>query len=118
MHTGQPYPQSVLNEYFSGKIVLVPTTKHYVFPALSVSNKFATIDYDAHINTKRDYHINYIFWSMTAQTFYDLHTICEFERSQLLTILAMSVQNPQLDGFLLIGNRSKLLHVEGSTAWL
>ena len=36
----------------------------------------------------------------------------------LLTILAMSVQNPQLAGFLLTGNRSNFLYVEGSTAWL
>ena len=30
----------------------------------------------------------------------------------------MSVQNPQLVGFLLSGNRSNFLYVEGSTAWL
>ena len=30
----------------------------------------------------------------------------------------MSVQNPQLAGFLLTGNRSNFLYVEGSTAWL
>ena len=38
------------------------------------------------------------------------------ERNQLLTILAMSVQNPQLAGFLLTGNRSNFLYVKGSTA--
>ena len=30
----------------------------------------------------------------------------------------MSVQNPQLAGFLITGNRSNFLYVEGSTAWL
>ena len=30
----------------------------------------------------------------------------------------MSVKNPQLAGFLLSGNRSNFLYVEGSTAWL
>ena len=30
----------------------------------------------------------------------------------------MSVKNPQLAGFLLTGNRSNFLYVEGSTAWL
>ena len=30
----------------------------------------------------------------------------------------MSLQNPQLAGFLLTGNRSNFLYVEGSTAWL
>ena len=55
---------------------------------------------------------------MTVQELNTLHTICELERNQLLTILAMSVQNPQLAGFLLTGNRSNYLPVEGSTALL
>ena len=32
------------------------------------------------------------------------HTICEVERTQLLTILEMSVKNPQLSCFLLTKN--------------
>ena len=55
---------------------------------------------------------------MTVQELNTLHTVCELERTQLLTILAMSVKNPQLAGFLLTGNRSNFLYVEGSTAWL
>ena len=55
---------------------------------------------------------------MTVQELNTLQTICELERNQLLTILAMSVQNPQLAGFLLTGNGSNFLYVEGSTAWL
>ena len=55
---------------------------------------------------------------MTVQELNTLHTICELERNQLLTILAMSLQNPQLAGFLLTGNRSPFPYVEGSTAWL
>ena len=101
-----------------GKIVLDTSNNKFVFPALNVSNNFATIDYDAHINTKIDYTINNVFRSMTVQELNTLHTICELERNQLLTILAMSVQNPQLAGFLLTGNRSNFLYVEGSTAWL
>ena len=120
MHTGQPNPTSIINEYISGKIVLDKSNSNnkYIFPALNVSNNFATIDYDAHINTKIDYTINHVFRSMTVQELNTLHTVCELERNQLLTILAMSVQNPQLAGFLLTGNRSNFLYVEGSTAWL
>ena len=118
MHTGQPNPHSMIDEYISGKIVLDTSNNKFVFPALNVSNNFATIDYDAHINTKIDYTINHVFRSMTVQELNNLHTICELERNQLLTILAMSVQNPQLAGFLLTGNRSNFLYVEGSTAWL
>ena len=55
---------------------------------------------------------------MTVQELNTLHTVCELERTQLLTILATSVKNPQLAGFLLPGNRSNFLYVEGSTAWL
>ena len=118
MHTGQPNPHSMIDEYISGKIVLDTSKNKFIFPALIVSNNFATIDYDAHINTKIDYTINHVFRSMTVQELNTLHTICELERNQLLTILAMSVQNPQLAGFLLTGNRSNFLYVEGSTAWL
>ena len=100
LHTGQPNPQSIINEYFFGKIVLDSTTKHYVFSALNVTNNFATIDYDAHINTKIDYTVNHVFRSLTVQELNTLHTICELERNQLLTILSMSEQNPQLAGFL------------------
>ena len=112
-----PNPHSMIDEYISGKIVLDTSNNKFIFPALNVSNNFATIDYDAHINTKIDYTINHVFRSMTVQELNTLHTICELERNQLPTILAMSVQNPQLAGFLLIGNRSNFLYVEGSTAW-
>ena len=55
---------------------------------------------------------------MTVQELNTLHTIFELERNQLFTILAMFVQNPQLAGFLLTGNRSNFLYVEGSAAWV
>ena len=117
MHTGQPNPQSMFNENISGKIVLDNSNNNF-FPALNVSNNFATIDYNAHINTKLDYNINHVFRLMTVQKFNTLHTVCELERNQLLTGIARSVQNPQHSGFLLTGNRSNFLYVEGSTAWL
>ena len=51
MHTGQPNPSSMMNEYMSVKIALNNSNNKYVFSALSVSNIFATLDYDAHLNT-------------------------------------------------------------------
>ena len=92
MHTGQPSPSSIINEDPSGKIVLSNSNNKYVLLALNVSNNFATIDYDAHINTKVDYTINHVFRSMTVQELNTHHTACELERNQLLTILSMSVQ--------------------------
>ena len=81
MHTGQPNPHSMIDEYISGKIVLDTSNNKFIFPALNVSNTFATIDYDAHINTKIDYTINQVFRSMTVQELNTLHTICELERN-------------------------------------
>ena len=83
---------------FNKTLQLNPTTKHYVFPTLNVSNKFAIIDYDAHVNTKVYYTINHVFCHMTVQEVQTLYIICELERNQLLKLHAMSVQNPQLDG--------------------
>ena len=118
MNTGLPKPHSIIDQTISGNIKNDDSNKRYIFPALNVPNNFATLDYDAHINTKIDFTINHVFKSMTVKELNTLHTICELERTQLLTILAMSVKNPQLAGFLLTGNRSNFLYVERSTAWL
>ena len=67
MQTGQPNPHSMIDGYISGKIVLDTSNNKLIFTALNVSNNFATIDYDAHINTKIDYTINHVFRSMTVQ---------------------------------------------------
>ena len=81
IHTGQPNPTSIMNEYISGKIVLNNSNNNYIFPALNVSNNFATIEYDAHINTKIDYTIIHLFRSMTVQELNTLHTVCELKRN-------------------------------------
>ena len=62
--------------------------------------------------------MNHVFKSMKIQKLNTVHTVCELERTQLLTILAMSVRIPQLASFLLTGNRSNFLYVKESTAWL
>ena len=67
MHTRQPNPQYRIKEYISGRIVLNNSNNKCMFPALNVSNNFATIDYDAHYFTKIDYTINQVFRSMTVQ---------------------------------------------------
>ena len=118
MNNGQPRPHSIIDLKFSGKKQFDTSNQKYIFPALDVSNNFATLDYDAHINTKIDFTINHVFKSMTVPELNTLHTVCELERTQLLTILPMSIKNPQFAGFLLTGNRSNFLYVEGSTAWL
>ena len=76
MHTGQPNPHSMNDEYISGKIVIDTSNNKFVFPAINVSKNFATIDYDAHKSTKIDYTNNHVFRSMTVQELNTLHTIC------------------------------------------
>ena len=88
MNTGQPKPHSKI----SGKIQFDNSNQIYIFPALNISNNFATIDYDAHINTKIDFTKNHVFKSMTVQELNTLHTVCELERTQLSTILAMQLR--------------------------
>ena len=125
MHTGKPNPlrlpqneryNQLTTQLSSGK--LIHTQDKFLFPALNSSNNFATIDYEAHINTKIDYSIDHVIKSMSVAELNTLHTICEVERTQLLTILEMSVKNPQLAGFLSTQNRSNFLYVESSTAWI
>ena len=110
MHTGQPSPQSIVNEYISAKTVLDTSKKNNFFPALNVSNNNATTDYDAQLKTKTDYTFN-------VQEPNTLQTTRELSRNQPLTILSISVQNPKV-AFFLTGNRSNFLYVEGSTACL
>ena len=55
---------------------------------------------------------------MTIQELNAIHLICEIERTQMLTLLALSFQNPQHGGYYLNGNSSNFLYVERSTAWL
>ena len=42
----------------------------------------------------------------------------ELERTQMLTILLLAMQNTMLAGYLLTGNRSMFLDTDGSVAWL
>ena len=77
MHTIQPNPHSMIDEYISGKIVLDTSNNKFVFPALNVSNNFATIDYDAHNNTKIYYTINHVFCFMIGSQ-------CQYKTLNLL----------------------------------
>ena len=54
---------------------------------------------------------------MSIQEQNTLHHVCELERRQPLTILAMFIRKSQLAGCLLTGNRSNFFHIESSTAW-
>ena len=82
----------------SSPLVFDPLINKHYFPALNESKNFGTLNFDARINTKIDYSINHVFIAMTIQELNTLHFTCELERTQLLTLLAMSVQNLQRAG--------------------
>ena len=102
------------NQQVTGR--LIKDKDKFFFPQLNSTNNCATIDYDSHVNTKIDYVFYHVFKTLTVSELNTLHTVCELERFHFLTILAMSVTNPQLAGFLLTQNRSNFHYVEGSAA--
>ena len=81
MNNGQPRPHSIIDQNINGRIQFDTSNQKYIFPALKYSNNFATLDYDAHINTKIDFTINHVFKTMTVQELITLHTVCELERT-------------------------------------
>ena len=76
------------------------------------------MSYGAHMKTKLLYPNNPVFTSMANQLLNISHHIYELERTQLLTILAISPQIFQLAGCHSTGNHSNFLFEEDSTAWL
>ena len=71
-----------------------------------------------HLGTK----LNYLFFQssrlLQASVIQLLKNQCEQERTQILTILMLSLENPRLAGYMLTGNRSMFLETDGSLAWL
>ena len=88
MNTGLPKPHSTIDQTVSGNIKYDDSNKRYIFPALNISNNFATLDYDAHINTKIDFTINHVFKSITVQELNTLHTICELKKNSIVNNLS------------------------------
>ena len=113
MKTGNENPivadkeSSFIQEPTSSPLVFDSVKNKYNFPPVVASNSFGTLDYDVQIKTKIDFSVNHVFISMSIPELNTIHHICELEPTQLLTIIAMSVENPQLAAYLLTGNRSK-----------
>ena len=56
MNNGQPRSHSIIDKKISGKIQVNTSNQKYIFPALNVSNNFATLDYDAQKIKKQSLH--------------------------------------------------------------
>ena len=71
-----------------------------------------------HIGTNFDYLFFHTSRLLQASEIQLLKNQCEQERTQILTILMLSLENPRLAGFVLTGYRSMFLETDGSLAWL
>ena len=76
------------------------------------------LDYELHQGTKLDYLFFESSKMLECSEIQLLKNLCEQERTQILTILMLSMENPRLAGYMLTGNRSMFLSTDGSLAWL
>ena len=76
------------------------------------------IDYELHLGTKLDYIMYFKAKQLRHSEMTLLQSQCELERTQMLTILMLAMQNTRLAGYMLTGNRSMFLDTDGSVAWL
>ena len=76
------------------------------------------LDYDMHTNAKFDFVLFKAISTLRAAEINLLTRDCELERTQILTILTLSLINDRMAGYLLTGNRSNFLETDGTIAWL
>ena len=79
---------------------------------------YLNMDYEMHMGTQLDYLCFQSSQLLQASEIQLLKNQCEQERTQILTILMLSLENPRLAGYMLAGNRSMFLETDGSLAWL
>ena len=75
-------------------------------------------DFELHLGTKLDYIVYVNPKQLRHSEMTLLQNQCELERTQMLTILMLAMQNTRLAGFMLTGNRSMFLDTDGIVAWL
>ena len=84
----------------------------------SDDDMYLNMDYEMHMGTKLDYLFFQSSRLLQASEIQLSKNQCEQERTQILTILMVSLENPRLAGYMLTGNRSMFLETDGSLAWL
>ena len=76
------------------------------------------LQYDVHLGVKLDYILHGTNLNIHASQPKLIQNQCELERTQMLTILTMALENTPSAGYLLTGNCSMFLDTDGSFAWL
>ena len=98
--------------------------KLYAYDPKETSHKtsdedgYLNMDYETHIGTKLVYFVFQSSRLLQASEIQLLKNQCEQERTQILTILMLSLENPRLAGYMLTRNRSMFLKTDGCLAWL
>ena len=94
--------------------VYIPQPK----PAVPYINTWLNMDYELQQGTKLDYLLFESSRALQASQLNLLKKQCEQERIQIFTILMLLIKNPKIAGYMLTGNRSMFLEIDGSLAWL
>ena len=79
---------------------------------------YLNLDYELHQGTKLDSLFFESSKMLEGSEIQLLKNLCEQERTQILTILMLSMENPRLAGYMLTENRSMFLSTDGNIAWL
>ena len=79
---------------------------------------YLNLDYELHQGTKLDYPFFESSKMLEGSEIKLPKVLCKQEKTQILTILMLSMENPRLAGYMLTGNRSMFLSTDGSLAWL
>ena len=77
---------------------------------------YLNVDYEMHMGTKMDYLFFQSSQLLQASEIQLLKNQCVQERTQILTVLMLSLKNPRLAGYMLTGNWSMFLETDGSLA--
>ena len=83
----------------------------------SDEDMYLNMDYEMHMGTKLDYLFFQSSRLLQATQIQLLKNQCEQKRTQILTILTLSLENPRLAGYMLTGNRSMFLETDDSLTW-
>ena len=80
-------------------------------------NSYLNMDYEMRLGTKKDYLFFQSSRLLQATEIQLLQNQCEQERTQILTNLMLALEVPRLAGYMLTGNKSMFLEIDGSLAW-
>ena len=76
------------------------------------------IDYELPLGAKLGYIMYFNAKQLRHSEMTLLQNQCELERTQILTIMMLALQNTRLAGYMLTGNRSMFLDTDGAVGWL